>query len=143
MQMNDPTIFANFLENILQVRHARVRDEVITFVETFEDLLSSSDDEIDAFVKEVLSVNSARVTNTRLLITSNVILGLKSVLFELKDRDMCYSIPNATILRGLESNQFSSKRKLRRWALINQSLRKEISLPDMKCPKLTAQTFDY
>ena len=49
MQMNDPTIFANFLENVLQMRPARVRDEVITFVETFKVLLSSSDDEIDAF----------------------------------------------------------------------------------------------
>ena len=49
MQMNDPTLFAIFLENVLQVRPSRVRDEVITFVETFKVLLSSSDDEIDAF----------------------------------------------------------------------------------------------
>ena len=63
MQMNDPAIFANFLENVLQVRPARVRDEIITFIESFEDLLSSSDDEIDAFVKEVRSGNSARVSN--------------------------------------------------------------------------------
>ena len=41
--MNDPVIFLNFLHNILQVRPARVREEIVTFVETFEDLLSSSD----------------------------------------------------------------------------------------------------
>ena len=142
MQMNDPTIFANFLENISQVRPVRVREEVITFIETFKDLLSSSDDEIDAFVKEVHSSNSARASNARLLITLNVVLDLKSVLFELKDRDACSTLPSATILRGLDHNQLSPMRKLRKRALINQSLRKEISLPDMKVPKLTAQTFD-
>ena len=33
----------------MQARSARVKEDIITFVETFEDLLSSSDDEIDAF----------------------------------------------------------------------------------------------
>ena len=142
MQMNDPAIFANFLENVLQVRPARVRVEIITFIERFEDLLSSSDDEIDAFVKEVHSGNSARASNAKILIASNVVLGLKSILFELKDRDICDTLPNATILRALDVSQLSSMRKLRRHALINQSLWKEKSLPDMKVPKLTAQTFN-
>ena len=142
MQMNDPAIFANFLENVLQVRPARVRVEIITFIESLLDPLSSSDDEIDAFVKEVHSGNSARASNVKLLIGSSVVLGLKNILFELKDRDMCDVLPNATILRGLDVSQLSSMRNLRRRALINQSLRKEISLPDMKVPKLTAQTFD-
>ena len=142
MQMNDPAIFANFLEIVLQIRPTRVRVEIITFIESFEDLLNSSDDEIDAFVKEVHSGNSARASNAKILISSSVVLGLKSILFELKDRDMCDALPNATVLRGLDANQLSSMRKLRRLALINQSLRKEISLPDMKVLKLTAQTFD-
>ena len=55
---------------------------------------------------------------------------------------MCDVLPNATILRGLNANQLSSMRKLKRRALINQSLRKEISLPHMKVPKLPTQTFD-
>ena len=134
MKINDPAIFANFLENVLQVRPARVRVEIITFIETFEDLLSSSDDEIDTFVKKVHSGNSARASNTKILIGSSAVLGLKSILFELKDRDMCDALPNATTLRGLDVSQFSSMGKLRRRALINQSLRKEISLPDMKVP---------
>ena len=142
MQINDPTIFAKFFENVLQVRPVRVRDEIITFVERFEDLLSSSDDEIDAFVKEVHNGNSARSSNAKLLIVSSIVLGLKRILFELKDRDMCGALLNATILRGLDAYQVSSMRKLRRRALINQSLRKEISLPDMRVPKLTARTFD-
>ena len=58
--MNDTTVFANFLDNFLQVWTERVRKEIISFIETFEDLLSSPDDEIDAFVKEVHNGNSAR-----------------------------------------------------------------------------------
>ena len=140
--MNDPTIFANFLESVLQVRPARVRQEITSFIGTFEDLLSSSDDEIDAFVKEVHSGNSARASNAKLLISSNVVLALKSVLFELKDRDACDALPNAAVLNALDANQLSSMRKLRRQAIVSQSLRKEVTLPDMKVPKLTALTFD-
>ena len=106
MQMNDPP--ADFLENAQQVRPTRVRDEIITFIESFEDLLSSSDDEIDAFVKEVHSGNSAKASNVKLLIGSSVVLGLKSILFELKYRDMCDALPNATTPRGLDANQLSS-----------------------------------
>ena len=57
-----PLYLPIFLDNaILQVRPARVREKIITFVEPFEDLLSFSDNEIDAFVKEVQSGNSAIV----------------------------------------------------------------------------------
>ena len=66
MQMNDPIVFANFFENILQIRPARVRVEIITFIESFEDLLSTSDNKIDAFFKEVHSGNSARAYNAKL-----------------------------------------------------------------------------
>ena len=140
--MNDPATFSNFLNNVLQIRPARVRDEIITFVETFEDLLSSFDDEIDAFVKEVHASNSARASNAKLLIGSNVLLGLKSILFELKDRHVCGALPSAMMISNLDAAQISSMRKLRRQALINQTLRKDVSLTDMKVPKLTAQTFD-
>ena len=103
-----------------------------TFIESFEDLLNSSDDEIDAFVEEVHNSSSARAFNAKLLIGSSVVLGLKSILFKLKARDMCGALPSVTILRALDANQLS--RKFRRCALINQSLRKKISLPDMKVP---------
>ena len=64
------------------------------------------------------------------------------MLFELKDRQACGALPSAMVLNALDTAQISSMRKSRRQALINQTLRKEVSLPDMKVPKLTAQTFD-
>ena len=103
--MNDPTIFANFLENVLQIRPTRVKVEIISFIETFEDLLSYSDDEIDAFVKEVHNSSSARASNAKILIGSNVVQDLKGVLFELKDRDACEAFPSAAVLNALDANQ--------------------------------------
>ena len=117
--MNDPTIFANFLDSVLQVGLLRVRQENIAFIETFEHLLSSSDDEIDDFVKEVHNGNSARASNENHLISSNIVVGLKSVLFEQKERDACDALPNATVLSALDANQVSSMRKFRRHAIIN------------------------
>ena len=46
------------------------------------------------------------------------------------------------LLNTLDTAQISSMRKSRRQALINQTLRKDVSLPDMKVHKLTVQTFD-
>ena len=140
--MNDPVIFVKFLDNVLQVWPARVREEIVTFIETFEDLLSSSDEEIDAFAKEVHPSNSARASNAKLIVSSDVVLGLKSILLELEDREMCEVIPRALILNNLDSTQISYIRKLRRQTLMNQTLRKDASLPDMKVPKLIVQTFD-
>ena len=79
--MNDPTIFANFLNRVLQVRPPRVRQEIISFLATFEDLLNSSDDEIVAFVKDVHNGNNTRASNTKLLISSNIVPGLKVSYF--------------------------------------------------------------
>ena len=68
----------NFLDKVPQVRPARVRD---------------SDDETDAFVKEVHASNCSRTSNAKLLIGSNVIQGQKSILFELKDRTFVEPFP--------------------------------------------------
>ena len=99
--------------------------------------MSSSDDEIDAIVEEVHSGNSARASNAKLLIASSVVLGLKSIFLNSKT-ELCVMLFQAQLF----SDQLSSMRKFRRRALIDQSLRKEMPLPDMKVPKLTAQAFD-
>ena len=91
--MDDPAIFSTFL----QVRCgmiARVRNEFITFVDTFETLLTVTDTDIDAFVKSTHAANTARAVNIRLLISPNSVLNIKVVLFELQDRLMCDALSN-------------------------------------------------
>ena len=106
MQLKDPVIFVNFLEHFVQVRFARVREKIATYVETFDNVLSSSDDEIDAFIKEVHSSNWARASNA--LVSFNVVLGLKRILFELKNKEMCDALPSAFVLDNLDNIQISS-----------------------------------
>ena len=94
------------------------------------------------FVKEVHNGNSERASNAKILTGPNVVLGLESILFELKDRNTCDALPSAAVLDALDAGQVSSMRKFRRQAIVNQLLRKEVTLPGMKVLKLTAQTFD-
>ena len=56
-----------------------------------------------------------------LLISSNVVLGLKSILFELKERDACDALSSAAVLNAVDPNQVSSMREPRRQAIISQS----------------------
>ena len=87
--MDQAPIFANFLRSILVVTQNRTLNEITSFIETFYDILSLSDNEIDTFVKEVHSSNRARGANARILVSSNIVKGLKSILLELKDRQLC------------------------------------------------------
>ena len=140
--MDQAPIFSDFLRNILGVTVNRTLNEITSFIETFADLLSSSDSEIDTFVKEVHSSNSARNANLRILISSNVVMGLKSVLFELKDRQLCNALPDVTTLNNLDAGQVNIMRRLRRSALDDMASKKAVKLPDMKVPKLTNTNFE-
>ena len=115
LQMHDPAIFTNLLDNILQVRLERVWDKITTFGDTFEDLLSWSDDKINTFVKEIHNVQSARASNAKYLINSNMVLSLKSI--------SCSSSTIGThmMLSQVANTQTSSMRKLRIQAKINQA----------------------
>ena len=66
--MDDKPIYLNFLINVTQVGVARAQNELVNFAHTFRALLSSSDKEIDDFVKNTHNVNSTRVNNARILI---------------------------------------------------------------------------
>ena len=51
--MDQAPIVANFLRNILGVTLNKTLNDITSFIETFDDLLSFSDNEIETFAKEV------------------------------------------------------------------------------------------
>lgn len=63
--MDDEDLFERFLQNILGVASQRARDERNNFAESFRDLRTSADKDIDAFVKEIHNSNSARTAIQR------------------------------------------------------------------------------
>ena len=79
--MNDSAIFDTFVQNILGVSTPRARNAITAFVSTFNDLLSTTDEEIDAFVATTHSANSARAANAKILIPSNVAVSLQALFF--------------------------------------------------------------
>ena len=140
--MNTPAIFTAFLTNPLGITTARVRNEITDFISTFNDLLGTTEEEIDTFVKSVHSSNSARPGNAKILISASVVIGLKSVLYELKDRELCDALPDQAILASIDGNQLSIMRHQRSAGLEAEKRRKETNLPSMDVPKLTHDNFD-
>ena len=140
--MNDPAIFTAFVTNTLGVDQAVVRALIHNFVATFEELLVVTDDDIDTFVKDTHSANSARSAAQRVQIGTLVSQGLKSVLFELKDREICDSLPDANILERINADQLKVTRKNRADAKGHEKMRKAQSHPEMEVPKLTPTNWD-
>ena len=103
--MNDPAVYTAFLTNVAGVTVSRVRVELLDFANTFETLLSCSEDELDAFVKDTHTSNSARAANSRILIPTRAIIAIKAILFELKERDKCDALPSRAALQGIDVAQ--------------------------------------
>ena len=140
--MDDKNLFEEFLRDTLRIQSRRVRDSITEFISTFRDLLSSADDDIYTFVKETHSSNSARAANQKILIPASAVTSLKSILFELNDRDMCDAFPTAAILRNINDAQLVTMKNNRRSAIQMVAMRRSQKLPDMQVPKLLSTNFE-
>ena len=140
--MDDENLLEEFLRDTLSVQSRRVRDSITEFTPTFRDLLSTTDDDIDTFVKETHSSNSARAANQKILIPASAVTSLKSVLFELNDRDLCDALPNAATLQGINAAQLVTMKNNRRSAIQMVAMRRYQKLPDMQVPKLLSTNFE-
>ena len=112
LQMNDPTILANFLEIILQVKLLWIGEEITSFIEAFMNLLRFNKNKIGALIKETYMKFALRAPRIKFLTSTKIISGPKSVLFELKDRDTCKALPSVEVLNSLDAGQVSFMRKI-------------------------------
>ena len=126
--MDDDNLFELFLQNTLSITTGRVRDEITSFVATFRDLLATTDNDIDTFVKETHNSNSARNANTKILIPASAVTSLKSLLFELQARDNCNALPNAAILANIDEAQLIAMKNNRRTAIGMETVRRSQKL---------------
>ena len=139
--MNDPEIFNRFLENTAGIRVAHARTAVTDFIRTFHDLLTTTDSEINTFVQNTHSSNSARPRN-KISIPPGAVIALQAMLFELKDRESCGSLPNADTLNALTIEQISLLKQSRSSALEQKKNRANLTLPTMTVPKFTGTNYD-
>ena len=141
--MDDQPCFENFLTTVLNITVPRNRNTLLQFVSTFNQLLSTTDEEIDTFVSTTHSANSGRANNAKILISPTVIIGLKSILFELKDRAMCRALPNIATLNAITIDQVNALRQDRAAAKEQIKRAKDNALTDsMKIPAFKTDNYD-
>ena len=91
-------IFKESVNNILGMATPQFCNKILGFKNYFSVFLVVTDQEVDSFVKKINSYNSARPPNGKILIPFNIPQSSKSVIFELKDREMCGALPNGLII---------------------------------------------
>ena len=113
MTIDDPAVFTDFFINTLRTTNQQTVVVITNIVLSFGGLLVVNDGDIDTFSKDTHSVNNSRAAVQRILIGTNVTQGLKSMLFDIKDRELCNNLPDELALRVVNSYQISIIRKSR------------------------------
>ena len=140
--MDDSAVFCDFLITHCGIAEGRHLNELLTFVDTFRGLLGTSDDEIDKFVKNTDSTNSARTINYRILIPTGTVIKMKSLLFELKDRECCGVLPSAVMLASIDGPQLDVMRIQRSSAIEDTKKKKGAALPTIVMPSILGPNFE-
>ena len=76
-------VFVNFLELLQPGIQPRVVNDILSFTSTFRGLLSQSERDFEDYVKTTLTNNSARANNAKILIDTNLQMGIKDISFKL------------------------------------------------------------
>ena len=91
--MGDFPVFDNFLSTKCGLAVNIKRNKTVVFVNILTAPLTSSDVDIDNFVKILHAKNSAHPANRKILIAASAIVDLKALIFELEDRSRCGALP--------------------------------------------------
>ena len=86
--------------------------------------------------------NSARTANAEIMIPQNKMLGLKSVIFELKYQEISNALLNQYIIHNIDASQSTLMIIMRRSAPKNQKSKQDVTLTKMEVPKLTPNNFE-
>jgi hypothetical protein len=141
--MNDEALFDLFVQNTLGETLARTRNSITSFIPTFHVLLNTTDQEINTFVSNTHSSNSGRGVNAKIIISPSTVIGLQSLRFELKDRQLCNCLPDAATLEGINIEQLAILREARSQALEQEKNRSDNNTQgDLVIPKFTIDNFD-
>ena len=139
--MNDPVCFNNFLEHTCIITSVHARTAITGFIRTFQDLLTTTDSEINTFVQNTHSSNSARPRN-KISIPPGAVIAIQAMLFELKDRQRCNALPSLETFNALTVDQMTSLKQSRSNAIQQKTSRANATLPTMTVPKFTGTNYD-
>ena len=140
--MDDPVIFLNCLLSVLNVGATTACNEIIAFLPDFRALLTTPESQINEFVKNAHSSNSARTSNTKILIPSGAIILLKSIRFELEDQRKRNALPNRIQLPAINAQDMTTFCQQRSQAIKHKSQRCQSTLPDITVPEFDGKNYD-
>ena len=142
IDMNDPAVFTNFIQHVLLEAIPRNRNIISSFIPTFQVLLNTSDSEIDTFIQNTHSSNSGRANNAKIIFQGGTSIGLKSIRFEIKDRQICNALPDFATLMALNMIQINAIRMERTLAKEQENNRNDDSTSSMAVPKFKVDNYD-
>lgn len=140
--MDDPVPFTTFITGVCNINTPRAQNEILGFANTFRALSNTTDEDLDNFVKETHSSNSARPANGKILIPASAVIALKSINFEIKDRIRCGAIPTIVMLNALNAAQIAICRTTRTNAMNAATAFRSSSLPDIEMPKFKEDKYE-
>ena len=141
-KMDDPNTFETFVQNVLNVTDATARNAITNFIPTMTDLMGTSDDEIESFVKTTHGANSGRNAGDKIVIQHSVVIGLQAMAFELRDRQKCDALPDQPTINAITTADMSVLRRERSAALRYMVNRKDTTPATMDVPEFKGTNFD-
>ena len=106
-KMDNGFIFDQFLQDVLQVNTDCVMLQITVFIDFFGALITTTDEDIDTFVYDTYSSNSARAAAARIVITPIVSTFLQVVRFELNDREMYNALTDKDTINAISMAQIN------------------------------------
>ena len=105
-------------------------------------LVVTTDDDIDKFIATVHGENSGRALAQMISIPVGVIMHLKALCFELKNRNKCDVLPDATMIAAIDISQLIVSRSIcEQYARDTERLRKT-SMPELAIPIFNTSNFE-
>ena len=141
--MDDNNVFRTFLQKVVMVAPPRALNAIVSFIPTLDDLLATTDKELNDFVTTTHNSNSAQTTAQKIIISPDVLISLQLLLFELKDRNKCNALPDQATIQAITRADLSQLRRVRTIALEHKRNRAANSKNTaMKIPKFQGNNYD-
>ena len=141
--MDDPAVFADFLNRATTLPNARSRAAFIaTVAETFSELAVTPLDDIKSFISENSQLNRDRQPNQLITFSQNHSSAIQAVAFQLRDRLRCDSIPTQAQLDAIMNIDVRRMKTEMNDAIAEALLRKDRVLPDAKVGTLKPESWN-
>ena len=141
--MDDPVVFADFLQRATSLPNARSRGAFITTVaETFSDLAVTPLEDIKSFITENAQLNRDRQPNQLITFSQNHSSAIQAVAFALRDRLRCESVPTQVQLDAIMTADVRRLKNEMNDAIAEAKLRKDRVLPEAKVGTLKPENWN-